>query len=166
MLRMSQSLGINEQISFLIGGIDLGVFGVTEVVQWADNQIATQEAPGYELIELSLMSNANRYEIANQLTRVGTPTLSRADVLPCLLAEAHKKLLKEPDFGKVLAEGLYRFWSLSNYELPENLSPCGFFDDAYSLAESGVYGSTDQVYRELLEFSSQFQRCTELFSYE
>lgn len=163
MTKMAQSLSINEQISYLMVGIELGVFGVPDVVQWADDQIATQEDPAYELIELSLMSESKRYEVANQLVRIGTPSLNRAEALPCLLAEAHKRLLHDPDFGRVLAEGLYRSWSVSSYDFPEILSPCGYFDDAYSLAESGVYGTVDDISRELLEFTSRFQNCTEFF---
>lgn len=161
---MTRSLSVNEQISYLKIGTELGIFSVPDVVQWADDHIATQEDPAYELIELALMSESDRYEIADQLVRIGAPSLNRAETLPCLLAEAHKRLLHDPDFGRVLAEGLYRLWSVSSHELPEILSPCGYFDDAYSLAESGVYGTTDQINRELLEFTSRFQNCTELFS--
>lgn len=164
MSKMTQSLSVNEQISYLKAGIELGIFSVSDAAQWADDQIATQEDPAYELIELSLMSESNRYEIADQLVRVGAPSLKPAEVLPCLLAKAHKRLLNEPDFGRILAEGLYRSWSASIYDFPEILSPCGYFDDAYSLAENGVYGTTDQITRELLEFTSRFQNCTELFS--
>jgi hypothetical protein len=57
----------------------------------------------YELIELSLMSDLNRYEIADQLVRIGAPSLNPAEVLPCLLAKAHKRLLNEPDFGRILS---------------------------------------------------------------
>jgi hypothetical protein len=163
MPKMTQSLSINEQVSYLRVGIELGVFGVSDIVQWADDQIATQEDPAYELIELSLMRESSRHEIANQLVRTGAPSLSRVEVLPCLLAEAHKRLLHDPDFGRVLAERLYRSWSISTYDFPEILSPCGYFDDAYSLAESGVYGTVDQISRELLEFTSRFQNCTNLF---
>jgi hypothetical protein len=36
---------------------------------------------------------------------------------------------------------------------------CGYFEDAYSLAESGVLGTVDQIDKELLEFAAQFQGC-------
>ncbi len=49
------------------------------------------------------MSDLNRYEIADQLVRIGAPSLNPAEVLPCLLAKAHKRLLNEPDFGRILS---------------------------------------------------------------
>ena len=61
-----------------------------------------------------LMTGSNRYDTASQLLRVGTPTLSRAGVLPYVLAEAHKRLIADPAFGKTLAEGLYQSWFKSN----------------------------------------------------
>lgn len=90
MSKMTQRLNINEQISYLEVGVELGIFSVSDAVQWADDQIATQEDPAYELIELSLMSDSNRYEIADQLVRIGAPSLNPAEVLLCLLAKAHK----------------------------------------------------------------------------
>ena len=105
------------------------------------------------------MTGSNRYDTASLLLRVGTPTLSRAEVLPYVLAEAHKRLVIDPGFGKILAEGLYQSWFKSNYDFPENLNLCGHFEDAYSLAESGVFGTVDQINKELLEFTAQFQGC-------
>lgn len=73
MSKMTQSLSVNEQISYLKVGIELGIFSVSDVAQWADDQIATQEEPAYELIELSLMSDSNRYEIAISYFELGRP---------------------------------------------------------------------------------------------
>lgn len=144
------SLGIGEQIAYLREALELQVIGVSDVVHWADGQIDGQEDPAYELIELALMTGSNRYDTANQLLRVGTPSLSRAEVLPYVLAEAHKRLIADPGFGKLLAEGLYQSWFKSNYDFPDNLNPCGYFDDAYALADSGAVGTVDQIDKELL----------------
>ena len=157
MTRNICSASVDDQITYLRGALELGVLEVSDIVQWADDQIIAREQPAYELIELALMSDSNWYDVASQLLRVGTPSLSRAEVLPYLLAKAHEKLLVDPDFGKILAQGLYQSWSRSNGDFPDTLSLCGYFDDAYSLAESGVVGTVDQINHELLEFTSQFQ---------
>ncbi|ELQ14740.1 hypothetical protein A988_01546 [Pseudomonas syringae BRIP39023] len=159
MARNIHSPSVDDQISYLREALELRLLEVSDIVQWADDQITARENPTYELIELALMSDSNRYDIANQLLRVGTPSLSRAEVLPYVLAKAHEKLLVDPDFGKVLAEGMYQSWFRSNYDFPDALSLCGYFEDAYSLAESGIVGTVDQINRELLEFTAQFQDC-------
>lgn len=159
MARKTHSPSVDHQIAYLREALELRVLEVSDIVQWADDQIAAQENPPYELIELALMSDSNRYDTASQLLRVGTPSLSRAQVLPYVLSKAHGQLLEDPDFGKVLAEGLYQSWFRSNCDFPDALSLCGYFDDAYSLAESGVIGTVDQINRELLEFTAQFQDC-------
>ena len=153
------SLGVGEQIAYFREALELQVIGVSDVVHWADGQIGGQEDPAYELIELALMTGSNRYDTASQLLRVGTPSLSRAEILPYVLAEAHKRLVIDPGFGKVLAEGLYQSWVKSNYDFPDNLNLCGSFEDAYALAESGVFGTVDQIDKELLEFTAQFRGC-------
>ncbi|MBC3492374.1 hypothetical protein [Pseudomonas taiwanensis] len=150
---------VEDQIAYLREALELRVLEVSDIVQWADNQIIAQENPAYELIELALMSDSNRYDTASQLLRVGTPALSPAEVLPFVLAKAHKKLLVNPGYGRVLAEGLYQSWVRSNYDFADALGLCSYFDDAYSLAESGIVGTVDQLNRELLEFTAQFEDC-------
>lgn len=164
MTRNIYSPSVDDQIAYLREALELRVLEVSDIVQWADDQIITRENPAYELIELALMSDSNRYDTASQLLRVGTPNLSRAEVLPYVLAKAHERLLVDPDFGKVLAEGLYQSWFRSNYDFPDALSLCGYFEDAYSLAESEIVGTVDQINRELLEFTAQFQDCNWLES--
>lgn len=110
MARNIHSPSVDDQISYLREALELRLLEVSDIVQWADDQITARGNPTYELIELALMSDSNRYDTANQLLRVGTPSLSRAEVLPYVLAKAHERLLADPDFGKVLAEGMYQSW--------------------------------------------------------
>ncbi|MBK5302201.1 MULTISPECIES: hypothetical protein [Gammaproteobacteria] len=144
------------QVAYLKEALELHVLEVSDIVRWADEEINGQASPPYELIELALMGKSNRFDTASQLLRVVTPSMSSAEILPYVLAAAHKKLLDAPDFGKVLAEGMYRSWIKANCNFPDALSPCGYFDDAYSLAESGTFGTIDQINRELLEFTAGF----------
>lgn len=151
------SPSVEDQIAYLQVALELQVLDVPDIVRWADDQISADECPAYELIELALMGGSNQYDIASQLLRVGTPSLNRAEVLPYVLAKAHGKLLLDRDFGKVLAQGLFLSWVHSNYDFPDHLRLCGYFEDAYSLAENGVAGTVDQINQELLEFTAQFQ---------
>lgn len=164
MTKNISGLGVGEQIAYLREALELQVIAVSGIVHWADGQIGSQKDPAYELIELALMTGSNRYDTASQLLQVETPTLSRAEVLPYVLAEAHKRLIIDPGFGKILAEGLYQSWFKSNYDFPDDLNLCAYFEDAYSLAESGVVGTVDQIDKELLEFTARFQGCDRFMS--
>jgi hypothetical protein len=59
------------QIAYLREALELRVLEVPDTVQWADDQITKRENPAYELIELALMSDSNRYDTAS-LPRVST----------------------------------------------------------------------------------------------
>ena len=88
---MTWSDAYDDPIAYLREALELHVLEVSDIVQWADDQIIARENPAYELIELALMSDSNRYDTASQLLRVGTPSLSRAEVLPYVLAKAYER---------------------------------------------------------------------------
>lgn len=118
--------------------------------------LATLEKPPYALIELALMTRSNCEEVMWQLQQVGTPAMVEAEMLPYALATAHQRLLREPGFARSLAAGIYRLWVRGSCYLPGALGSCGYFNDAYGLADSGVYGHADDIDRELLEFTQSF----------
>ena len=51
------SPGIDDQIAYLREALELHVLEVSDIVQWADDQIIARENPAYELIELALMGD-------------------------------------------------------------------------------------------------------------
>lgn len=57
------SPSVDEQISYLREALELRLLEVSDIVQWADDQITARENPTYELIELALMSDSNRYVV-------------------------------------------------------------------------------------------------------
>lgn len=147
---------LSVPVAYLRVALDIGVIDVADVVQWADTTLATLENPPYALIELALMGRSNREEVMWQLLQVATPAISEAEMLSYVLAVAHTRLLSEPGFGRRLAEGIYRLWARHGCYLPGRLESCGYFDDAYGLADSGIHGSAESIDRELLEFTAGF----------
>ncbi|WDU64564.1 hypothetical protein LRS56_08890 [Pseudomonas poae] len=143
-------------VAYLRVALDIGAIDVAAVIQWADATLAMLEQPPYALIELALMTRSNREEVAWQLLQVGTPAMVEAEMLPYALATAHHRLLREPGFARCLAVGIYRLWVRGGCYLPGTLGACGYFDDAYGLADSGVYGQVADIDRELLEFTHSF----------
>lgn len=145
-------------VAYLRCALDVGVIDVAAVIQWADATLATLQHPPspYALIELALMSRSSREEVMWQLLQVATPAMAEDEMLPYVLSVAHSRLLGDPTFGRRLAEGIYRLWARSGYDLPGTLQACGYFDDAYSLADSGVHGHAEVIDRELFEFTQHF----------
>ncbi|MCG7373615.1 hypothetical protein MHL40_13175 [Pseudomonas luteola] len=136
-------------------GLRLGLCEVRDVVQWADHQLARLENPPYELIEVSFLGSSI-HEAVSKL-REFSESISVAETLPVLLSVANKRLQVETEFGPQLAEALYQIYIQNRSILLESFSMCGYFDDAYSLASSGTFGTEGDVHRELLEFTAEFE---------
>jgi len=146
---------MGHQAALVRDGLRLGLCEVRDVVQWADHQLARLENPPYELIELSLLGSSV-HDAASKLREL-SESISVAETLPVLLSAANKLLQTETEFGPILAEALYQIYIQNSAILPESFSMCGYFDDAYSLATSGTFGTLGGVYRELLEFTAGFK---------
>lgn len=147
---------LSEQVAYLKLALELRTLDVPDIVQWADAQIRDQTNPAYELIELALMGESNRFDTASQLLRIARPAMTTAELLPYILADAHKMLLDNPGFARALAEGMYQVWARDNHSFTEALALCGYFDDAYDLAQAGINATVEQIDQELLAFTGGF----------
>ena len=147
---------LSEQVAYLKLALELRTLDVPDIVQWADAQIQDQANPAYELIELALMDKSNRFDIASQLQRIAPPSMTTAEILPYVLADAHKMLLDNPSLGRMLAEGMYQVWARENDSFAEVLDLCSYFDDAYDLAQAGINATVEQIDQELLAFTEGF----------
>jgi len=152
----ASNVPLSEQVAYLKLALELRTLDVPDIVQWADAQIRDQTNPAYELIDLALMSESNRFDTASQLLRIARPSMTTAEILPYVLADAHKMLLDNPGFARALAEGMYQVWARDNGSFTEALALCGYFDDAYDLAQAGINATVEQIDQELLEFTEGF----------
>lgn len=73
---------LSFQVAYLIEALNLFVLDVPDIVRWADEEINSQSSAPYELIELALMANSNRFDAANQLLRVVKPAVSSTEYCP------------------------------------------------------------------------------------
>jgi hypothetical protein len=152
----ASNVSLSEQVAYLKLALELRTLDVPDIVQWADAQIRGQTNPAYELIELALMGESNRFDTASQLLRIARPSMTTAEILPYVLADAHKMLFDNPGFGRVLAEGMYQVWARESGGFAEALDLCGYFDDAYDLAQAGINATVEQIDQELLAFTGGF----------
>lgn len=136
-------MAIHLQAALFSDGLQLGLYEVRDVVQWADQILACSENSPYELIEFSLLGSDVHDAIVK--LREFSAVISVAETLPVLLSVANKRLQRDSEFGPRLAEALYHIYIQHSSILPESFSFCGYFDDAYSLASSKTFGTEENV---------------------
>lgn len=137
-------------------GLRLGLLGVEDVVNWANERIATLDHPPATLLDLSLMGNSPPIDAYGQLQSISADVPS-LEVLPGVLARGVECLRANPGLGRTVARVLYELYVEANYEVPPGFGEIGRLDDAYSLAEQGTYGTTEEAFEDLLAFVSQFE---------
>jgi hypothetical protein len=141
-----------EEAARLRLGLQLGLTSVSDIVKWADAQIVSIVEPEIQLLDLSLMKNANPNDVMGKLGELANPILP-LDVIDTVLADAHEALLDDPAFGRSLARNLYYFWVENGY--PDEFGECAAFDDEYALADQGI-GTVDGALGRLMEFTGGF----------
>ena len=139
--------------------LQLGTHCVADVIEWADGEIATTEAPSIDLIDLSLMAKSHPLDVLGMLGRLDG-NIGPLDVRPAVLAGAHKLLLEESEFGPTLAHGLRALYVDCGYDVPEPFKPICWFEEHYVLAQLGLLGKEEDVYQELVAFTARFQEVT------
>ncbi len=132
--------------------LQLEVTTVSEVVQWADSQIVFHDQPVIQLLDLSLMEDANPIDVMDKLGELADP-ITPIDVVDAVLADAHAVLLEDVTFGRTLAKGLYYFWVEAGY--PKELDECAGLDDGYALADQGIWTEKAALSR-LLDFTGRY----------
>ena len=146
---------LGGQAADLRVGYQLGLVTRKEVIEWADGVIAGEDDPPYDVIELALMSKAHPEDILGRLHAL-SPGASTVSVLPRVLGKLSHRLRENPALGSTVARALWGIYVESGYDVPSALNPICCFDDGYALAVDGVYGSEEEVFRDLLAFVESF----------
>lgn len=148
---------MKAQAAYLRVALQLRVHTVSDVIRWADTEIARLEEPPFALIELALLGDGNPLDVVSKLYELsaGAPALS---VLPRVLGQAHEQLVRHPELGPILARDLYQIYVESGYQIPDDLAPMIGFDDRFALAREGTYETEEQVLRDLIEFTRKYQQ--------
>lgn len=139
---------IKETAELLRLKLLLGLVTVPEVIQWADEVITAEDAPDWELIEVSLAREIQITEMMKLLTEI------RGD---CVRVQVYRRLFKtwltnlseDPAQGALIARQLYMMTS----ELPENEfgSEAFSLDDSFDLVEFG-YGTHAEAVQRLRDY--------------
>jgi hypothetical protein len=63
---------LNEQSAYFRVAFELGVCGVSEVINWSDSITDQLDPPPYGFIELSLLGTANPHVVLSKLTELSS----------------------------------------------------------------------------------------------
>ena len=147
---MERKIDLKAQVLRL--GLTTGCFSITDVVSWADKLIVEQDTPAYELLDLSLMSNSNRYNVAKLLESLANG-IDTFDALRILLGFVYLKLSNDHQKGEAFAWGLYEIAARNDYVLPDEFRYFHGLDDDCSLAKQGMAGyDSEEITRDFLTY--------------
>jgi len=129
------------------------------IVAWVDELIVAQDRPDWFLLDASL-AERRVPELVSALEsfadRTGSPPPQL--VAHALLGHLHQWLLRHPEDGRRIARLLHHMVVESDLPARGAEGDMYYFDDAYDLADSGVYGSVENVNDELKSFLEGFAR--------
>lgn len=134
-------------------GFNVGYFDKSDVAQWADRWILALEEPCDELFDLSMNRSMAPIDLAILLRNMGSsePTFLVATSIGFVGLMYGEKRFSTQHAAKEL-------YSLAHQEgiTPEEASRITYLDDGCDLAYSGLYGSIEQIKRELSQFVSPY----------
>ena len=134
---------------------DAGIASVEDVVAWADRTILTLPEYDEDLTEVSLGAKVPMAEMDSRLHRAGIG----ADpfvAIRNLAGRIHRTLLLDRSRARDFARMLEGLWVDSGFKVPEDLAFMAGIDDAFYLAESGTWGSLNEVIDSLIAATAQF----------
>jgi hypothetical protein len=144
------------EAAWLREALRFGVASAEDVASWAENALGESESLEDVFLELSFMRKAHVLDVISLLNSVSS-AITTIEVLPAVLGLAHEKVKTEPTYGRALARSLFMLYCESKCCVPEELNLMSWFDDAYSLAAGGTYGSLESVQKEMEDFTGMFK---------
>lgn len=136
--------------------LKLGILSVHDIIEWADRWIVELDSPSDALLDLAMMAESHPLDFIGKLEDL-SPEISSIDALPRALRRVNIVLMSDPNLGPVVADGLYRIYCESGYDIPEELSDIGWFSEGFALASSGAMGTMEGVLSDLKAFAAKFE---------
>jgi hypothetical protein len=152
---LKQLCDVKEQAESLRVGLLAGYVSPTEVVAWADGLIAAGGVPEPELIEVSLGGGKPVDELARALSAMRGQA-RRPRLAGVILRQMAAAVRRDATTARAVAHQLYQMWLDDLVPSAEARAQMGRLDDAFALAESGTWGTLDEVQAELVAFLSEW----------
>jgi len=127
-----------------------------QAVDWARGLLLILADPPVEVVELAGATRPHPLDIV-ALLRQFRGERDHERVFRAVLARARDLLRQQPAAFPIVTHALEQM--AQHGQVPESLtSPCFSFDDQRQLAEDGVYGTTADVYENLMSFLDEEAR--------
>ena len=144
------------QAELLRIGILGGYVSPEEAVAWADALIETSVSARADLIEVSLSGGKRGEDVAHALAQV-VGEVGEEELRHAFLRHMADVVFSQPAKGRNVARTLYRLALEGGAPTWEAESAMLTFDDAYDLAESGIFSTPEGVAEELREFLAEWR---------
>ena len=132
-----------------------GLSSVANVVEWADEVIATRDNPQEWLINLSLSRTANPHDVVSILYSIAKGA-DRYAAIRTLLGEMFDVIIVDRGRARTFANALYQLAIENAYEFPPDLRFINGIDDEFCLATEGIYKTLDQEIDDFTEILRKF----------
>jgi hypothetical protein len=150
------SLTEQEQADAFALAILSGLATADQAMDWARDLMLTLADPPVELVELAGAIRPHPLDIVG-LLRAFRGERDHERVFRAVLFRARDLLRRQPEAFPIVTAALEQM--AQNGQAPQSLAgPCFSFDDQRLLAEDGVYGTTRDVYDDLLSFLDEEAR--------
>lgn len=138
-------------------GLTIGYFTKSDIVLWADKMIENKENIEYEIIEVSLLANSNKADIASKLNEVRGVSDQQL-IINVLLGLCSRSYNKGRFSADEICTFLYRLVSTKtdifiSCDIKQKIH---YLSDGYYLATEGIYEDLNNICRELKEFLDQY----------
>jgi len=158
LIRALDMENIRHRAAYFRLALRLGLVNLADVVPWSESIVEKSDRPHPAFLELSSLWKAHPLDVVHVL-RSMSEDVSDIEVLPSVLALAHRKLQSEPAFGRHLAMALYAILVECDIPLSRQLweieQEIIWFHNAFGLAP--LMGSVEDVEETFLQFTKQFE---------
>ncbi|WP_137789205.1 hypothetical protein [Bacillus sp. E(2018)] len=136
-------------------GLFIGFLEVKNVIEWADQLIEKLDQPPYEILEISLSSNATIASVCSKLTDV-KGECDEARPIQGILSLLYDELSQTSDVTEICTY-MYRLVG----HIPESCDDIERsiinLTDRWEMAVVGYYGDEEEARNEIFEFLKEFE---------
>ena len=140
-------------------GIESDIYAPEEAIAWADEYLLENEYND-DVANVSLASNKPKIELISLLKKL-TIFNDRIEAMRAVLGRMANELEQDDSLAKTIVSYCESFWISQGYELPDDMMFMAGINDEYFLAVQGIYGTREDLIKNLRIELSRFRKYAE-----